>query len=38
MTDEASRIDWHMFISKANSKFFQKKFTLLRGARADANP
>ena len=38
MTDGASRIDEHMIISKANSKFFQKKFTLLRGTRADANP
>ena len=25
MTDEASRIDGHMIISKANSKFFQKR-------------
>ena len=24
MTDEASRIDGHMIISKANSKFFKK--------------
>ena len=33
MNDEASG-----FMSKANSKFFQQKFTLLRAARADANP
>ena len=28
----------YTFISKANLKFFQQKFTLSRAARADANP
>ena len=34
MNDEASRILEYMFISKANSKFFQQEFTLSRAARA----
>ena len=38
MNDEVSRIYGYTFISKANSKFFRQKFTLSRGARADANP
>ena len=37
MNDKASRIYGYNFISKANSKFFQQKFTLSRAARADAN-
>ena len=38
MVDETSRIYVYTFISKANSKFFQQKFTLPRVAHTDANP
>ena len=38
MNDEASGSMEYIFIGKANSKFFQQKFTLSRAARAYANP
>ena len=38
MNNDASRIYGYTFISKGNSKIFRQKFTLSRGARADANP
>ena len=38
MNDEASGSMEYTYIGKANSKFFQQKFTLTRAARADANP
>ena len=38
MNDEASGSMEYTFTGKANSKFFQQKFTLSRAARAYANP
>ena len=38
MNDETSRIYGYTFVSRANSKFFQLKFTLSQATRTDANP